>query len=206
MSTLEDRLAELITALGADIKTLTLAVAARRLAKNQTNITLTAGTDYLEKVDSVNDGTATSGWPNRVEYSASPVGGGVGSTPRMVWYLNEYFEQRMNARQNTVLFRAFVREQPADPAHDMLVPIMEVHDDRTNRTPKHQWFGQGNFYSSGDGTVAGGLTVSGAVSAGSVTATGTVTGSNIGVPIKGVYNSGSEPTSQPVGTVILVRP
>lgn len=31
-------------------------------------------------------------------------------------------------------------------------------------------------------------------------------GTAVGTPIKGVYNSGSEPTGQPTGTVILVRP
>jgi hypothetical protein len=163
--------------------------------KNQAVTTLTANTDYVHKYSVINDGTATSGWPNRVEYGCTPVGGASGAAARVVQYFNEFFEWRGNARQNTVLWRAFVREYSSDPAHDMAVPIKEIQDDRDNRVPKHQWFGQGNFYHSGDGTVAGSLAVS-----------GTVTGSNIGVQIKGVYNTGSEPAGQPTGTVILVRP
>ncbi len=123
------------------------------------------------------------------------MGGGVGAAARIVTYFNEYFEFRGNARQNTVLMRLFAREFASDAAHDMAVPIFEIQDDRDARIQKHGFFGQGNFYHAGDGTVAGSMAVS-----------GTVTGSNIGVQIKGVYNAGSEPAGQPTGTIILVRP
>lgn len=164
----------------------------RRELKNGVNVNLTSGNETVEKFSIINDGSASSGWPNRREFLCTPVGGGA---PRIVQYDNEYFERRLIARQNTVLWRAFVREFSSDTAHDMAVPIWEIQDDRDNRVQKHGFFGQGNFYHSGDGTVAGSLAVS-----------GSVTGSNIGVPIKGVYNAGSEPAGQPTGTIILVRP
>jgi hypothetical protein len=164
----------------------------KRELKNQPNVNLQSGTETLEKVSIVSDGSSTSSWPNRREFLCTPVGGGA---PRIVQYDNEYFERRLNARQNTVLWRAFVREFSSDPAHDMAVPIWEIQDDRDARIQKHGFFGQGNFYHSGDGTIAGGLTVS-----------GNVVAANMGVGIKGVYNAGSEPAGQPTGTIILVRP
>lgn len=164
----------------------------KRQLKNQGAVVLKSGTETVERYEIVSDGTANSGWPNRRELLCTPVAGGA---PRIVQYDNEYFERRFNARQNTVLWRAFVREYMADPAHDMAVPIWEIQDDRDNRVQKHGFYGQGNFYHSGDGTVAGALVVSGAVTA-----------PNIGVKVTGVYNAGSEPAGQPTGTVILVRP
>lgn len=38
-----------------------------------------------------------------------------------------------SAKANTVAFRAFTRELPAQPAHDANVAIIELMDDRTNR-------------------------------------------------------------------------
>jgi hypothetical protein len=179
----------------ASSASVTSGLAGKRDKINQAKVAMDADTDFVEKFEVINDGTATSTWPNRAEYSCTPVGGGTGGASRVVQYLNEYFEWRGNARQNTVLWRAFVREFATDPAHDMATPIWEIQDDRTNRNAVHAMYGQGNFYHGGTGTVDGDLDVG-----------GSVTADNIGVKIEGVYDSGSEPTGVPAGTIILVRP
>ena len=179
----------------ADSSALTSGLAGKRDKINQAKVSLSPNVDYVEKFEVVKDGTSSSTWPNRFEYSVTPADGGTGVASRVVQYLNEYFEWRGNARKNTVLWRAFVREYPTDPAHDMATPIWEIQDDRTNRTSIHTMFGQGNFYHAGDGTVDGDLDVG-----------GSVTADNIGVPIYGIYDSGDEPTGVPTGTIILVRP
>jgi len=164
----------------------------RRLLKNQPATVLQSGTDYIEKYEIVSDGSSSSGWPNRREIYCTPVGGGA---PRLVQYENEYGERRLNARQNTVLWRAFAKEFNADTTHDVTVPIWEIQNDRDNRVQLHGFFSDGKWYHSGDGTVGGNLAV-----------TGTVSGSNIGPQFKGIYQAGSEPAGQPTGTLILVRP
>lgn len=190
---LETRIKDLATSLGGDIKTLTTALSGKRALKNQDTTNLTPGTDYLEKYSVVSDGTSTSTWINRVEYRTTPVGGGAGAAARLVHYLNEYFEWRGVARQNTVLWRAFVREFAADPAHDMTVPIWEIQNDRDARTMLHAMYGDGKFTHTGDGTVGGTLTV-----------TGNVVAPNIGVEIKDILNQGQAATDG-VG-VYLRRP
>jgi hypothetical protein len=159
-----------------------------RMLRNQPAVRLASGTDTVERFDIISDGTATSGWPNRRELRCSPVGGGAGSAARVVQYDNEYFEWRGNARQNTVLWRAFVREFAADAAHDMAVPIWEIQDDRDARVVQHAMYGQGNAYHKG-----------------TLTVDGTINGKTLGVQIYGVYDAGSEP-AVPNGTIILVRP
>lgn len=179
----------------ADSSTVTASLATKRDKINQATVSLSPNVDQIEKYEVVKDGTSSGTWPNRAEYSVTPADGGTGVASRIVFYLNEYFEHRLNARKNTVAWRAFVREFPTDPAHDMATPIWEIQDDRTNRVVQHAMYGQGNFYHKGSGTVDGDIAVG-----------GNVTADNIGVPIYGVYNTGSEPTGVPTGTVILVRP
>lgn len=112
-------------------------IAAR--ANSNASVTLTNPnntTSILEKVTLINDGSATTAWPNRVEhfYDAT-VGGGA---PKLVSFLNEYFEYRfVPAKYNTVGLRGFLRNSTSDTARDMTIPVIEIMDDRGSRN--HIW-------------------------------------------------------------------
>jgi len=97
--------------------------------KNATTNISPALTDYWQKVEILDDGTATTSWPNRFEAAFTPSGGTRGLTT----YLNEYGELRVEpAKSSTVAARFFTKHAPTDPAHT--ANVFEVMDDRTTRT------------------------------------------------------------------------
>lgn len=188
---LQLRLESLVAAIGADVKSLVTGLAGKKPLKNGTVTLSNMATDMSERIDIESDNTATSGWVDRLQYRYKPFGG----TARNTFTLNEYGEPRITAGKfNTTAFRIFAREFAADTARDMTVPLMEIYNDRDNRVTQWAVYGDGDTYIKKDLAVDG-----------TIACVGTVTGSNIGVPIKGVYNAGSEPAGQPTGTIILVR-
>lgn len=168
-------------------------LATKRANKNGTTVLTVMNTDMAERIDIESDGTASSGWTDRLQYRYKPSGG----TARNVFTLNEYGEVRITpALTNTVGFRMFAREFATDPARDMSVPLMEIYNDRTNRVTQFAVYGDGDIYTKKD------LQVDGVISSNS-----NIVAPNIGLKIEPtIYNSGSEPASAPTGTVILVRP
>ena len=176
----------LATAIGEDVQTILASLAGKRNNKNAVVTLTNMATDMVERVDIESDNTATAGWGNRLEYRFKPFGG----TARNVLTLNEYGEPRITpAKPNTVAFRLFAREYQSDPARDMSVPLVEIYNDRDNRVTQWAVYGDGDMYVGKDLEVVG-----------------NVVADNIGVPILGVYDAGSEPTGVPTGTIILVRP
>lgn len=74
------------------------------------------------------DSSPTTGWRDRFRASYHTL---LGVTSLVHWW-NEYFELRlMPAKSNTVPFRIFVKNTPADPAHTGMV--LEITDNRTDR-------------------------------------------------------------------------
>jgi hypothetical protein len=184
----------LVTNITQALTDLGAAVKARRLNKAASVLLSNMNSDYVEVVDIANDGTATSGWRDRLQYRYRAATSG--STYRNVFSLNEYGEVRIvPAKTNTVGFRVFAREFAADPARDMTVALVEVQDDRDARVTQFAVYGDGDVYTKKD-----------IAADGNIAAVGTVTGSNIGLKIEGIYNTGSEPAGAPNGTIILVRP
>lgn len=109
-------------------------------------------TSFVEELTVNDDSTSTSGWVNRLRTYFRPVGA-ADNMRRLVFYLNEYFELRLiPAKHNTVPFRMFVRDTSTvqSTARDNDVPMVQIMDDRTNRTPI---FG---IYPQGDVRVAAG--------------------------------------------------
>ncbi|MFT3871053.1 MAG: hypothetical protein QM714_02635 [Nocardioides sp.] len=89
---------------------------------------LDADTDQITSLTIVDDGTATSGWPNRWEWLYKPLAG----VAKLVQWVNEYGELRLiPAKSNTVALRIFGRTAPADTAHTG--PVFEIQDNRTDR-------------------------------------------------------------------------
>jgi hypothetical protein len=99
-------------------------------AVKNTTTTLSAPlTDYWSKVEIIDDGSASTSWPNRFEAAYTPVGGTRGLTT----YLNEYGELRIEpAKASTVAARFFTKHAPTDAAHT--ANVWELMDDRTTRT------------------------------------------------------------------------
>jgi len=110
-----------------------------------TNVGLNAGdttTGYLEEVTLTDDGSSTSGWINRWVWKFVS-----SSVTRLVTFLNEYGELRgAPAKLNTTWLRVFIKDGPSTPSgtRDPDVPIMQMMDDRTNRTPVWGLYPDGN--------------------------------------------------------------
>lgn len=98
-------------------------------------------TAWIEEFTVTDDGTVTSGWRNRFvgwfrhRVAGVPV---IDSLRRMVFWQNEYYELRLApAKHNTVALRLFVRDTATTQttARDANVPILQLMDDRSIRTP-----------------------------------------------------------------------
>ncbi len=86
-----------------------------------------SGQIWTAEID--DDGSASSGWPNRLEFSYKPSGG----SAKLTSYFNEFGEFRgMSGQSSSVPWRLFTKNGPGDTAHS--VNMMEVMDDRTTRT------------------------------------------------------------------------
>lgn len=106
-------------------------------------------TSVVEQVTIIGDGTSTSNWVNRLEYLFRDT---LGNPDRRTFVLNEYGEIRVAPGQdNTVALRAFVKEFPNNPqtARSTTVPVVELMDDRTNRTSLRGWLGDGTLVRKG---------------------------------------------------------
>lgn len=102
------------------------------LKKGNGNISLSAPTtDKIGSYTVVDDGSATSGWLDRLEFFYDHAGA---ETPRRTTYLNEYCELRISpAKGSTVPLRIFQRETTSDPTHNAGVNLFEIMDNRTDR-------------------------------------------------------------------------
>jgi len=127
-------------------------------------------------VNVVDDSSSASNWPDRILllYDGEYV----------TWF-NEYGEYRAApAKRNTVGWRMFVALTPTGYSNrNMSVPVLQVVDDRTNRTPLFEVYGDGRVMAAGE-----------------------VSAPNIGVPIRGVLEHDEEPVDPQPGDVYLVRP
>jgi hypothetical protein len=97
----------------------------------------------VETVTVNDDGTATTGWVNRLVYKFLPVGG----TARNTTYFNEYGELRAApAKETTTAIRAYVKYDPTNPsaARSATVPVVELVDDPVNRNNLRGWLGDGS--------------------------------------------------------------
>ena len=103
----------------------------------------------------VDDGSSTSGWPNRFSLWFAPSSG----TPVEVFALNEYGEIRnIPAKTNTTAFRIFGGTTPtAYTARSKDVILFEVSTDRTNRVTKFGVYPDGDVYAAKDLTIDGKL-------------------------------------------------
>ena len=82
----------------------------------------------LSEITVIDDGSATSGWPDRLAFKFHPQGGDPNNTS---WF-NEYGEFRVtSAKPNTVPLRLFIKNLPTDPAHTN--NMFEIQDDRVTR-------------------------------------------------------------------------
>lgn len=143
MSTLIERLGDLITDLGTDYKNLLL-------RKNAPRVYLTTpGSDTFAEIEIDDDSSSTSSWPNRLAFYFKAVGGSAVLTS---WF-NEYGEFRVQpAKSNTVALRVFGQE---DNATTHTGNLLEVAD---NRVARNIMFGVDQ---DGIVTIAGTLTVDG---------------------------------------------
>lgn len=91
---------------------------------------LDGDTDQLTSITVVDDGTATSGWPNRWEWKFDPL---VGSAFLVCWN-NEYGEWRGTpAKTNTVPWRLHTKNNSADSAHTVnMMEVQVARDDATS--------------------------------------------------------------------------
>lgn len=115
--------------------------------KGNSPVSLTSSTDSIGEYVVESDGTSSGSWPDRMRFLYKPTG----VAARVVQWWNEYFELRLApALRNTVAFRVFVGDTPADYANrDNAVPVMEVASDRTNRVRRFGVFGNGDVYAAG---------------------------------------------------------
>lgn len=103
----------------------------------------------VEQITIIGDGTPTSGWLNRLEYFFRDT---LGNPDRRTFVLNEYGEIRVApGQENTVALRVFVKEFPNNPstARSTTVPLVELMDDRTNRTSIRAWLSDGTLTRKG---------------------------------------------------------
>jgi len=178
MATLEERLAVLITDLGADTG---LLLAALTPSGVQPTVSLDSSDDQVTEMTIVDDGTATTGWPNRWEWKFDPAGA---TAAQLVQWVNEYGELRLvPAKDNTVALRVFGRHASTDAAHTG--PLFEIQDNRADRN-----------------------TVFGVDEDGNVTTTGTITiqvpsGPDLQVGFLMLDAVESVPSGTPAGTPII---
>src|SRR5690606_1272364 len=130
----------------------------------------------VSTVNVVDDSSSASNWPDRilVLYDGE----------HATW-CNEYGEYRAApAQRNTVGWRMVAARTPTGSSNRATsVPVVQVVDDRRNRTPLFEVYGDGK-----------------------VTAAGEISAPNIGVPIRGVLDHDEEPVDPQPGDVYLVRP
>jgi hypothetical protein len=92
---------------------------------------------FIEQFTVADDSSSTSGWPDRLVGFFRPPAA-IDAMRRMVFWLNEYLELRLApAKHNTVALRIFIRDNSTvqSTARDADVPLLQLMDDRTNRTP-----------------------------------------------------------------------
>jgi hypothetical protein len=114
-------------------------------AQSNADIQITGGDaeGVVETVTVNDDGTATTGWVNRLVYKFLPVGG----VARNTTYFNEYGELRAApAKETTTAIRAYVKYDPTNPsaARSATVPVVEMVDDPVNRNNLRGWLGDGS--------------------------------------------------------------
>lgn len=113
-----------------DTLTITASGTGGGLAATGNNVNLDGDSQKFASFTVVDDGTATSGWPNRLEFFFT-----TGGVTRHTTYMNEYGELRATcAKPTTTGGRVFTREFATDAAHSTSVPVFDVMDDRDNRT------------------------------------------------------------------------
>ena len=98
---------------------------------NTTNTLVAASGGEILSLEIQDDNTSTDGWVDRLTVRFKRFADGV--SRRVQWW-NEYGEWRgAPAKASTVGWRIFTKEQASDPDHQVLVPVMEMQDNRTSR-------------------------------------------------------------------------
>src|SRR5690606_20924752 len=107
-TTLDGKASATHTHAQSDVTGLSSALAGKVALRNNSDV-MVASTDTLGTFTVESDGTATSGWPNRLAWLYKPLGG----IAKLVQWINEYGELRITpARSNTVGFRVFAASDP----------------------------------------------------------------------------------------------
>jgi hypothetical protein len=166
--------------------------------KNNADVDLTASTDAAVNYKILDDGTSSSGWPNRLSFGFTPSGG----VFHLTGWFNEYGELRLTpGKNNTIPFRIFAAETAAVYAtRSMTEAMIQLVDNRVDRVEKFNVYANGNLLTVGSLTGAS-LSVSGAVTAASVTASGAVAGSNIAQKTRCVPTGTTGFATEPDGTL-----
>lgn len=95
--------------------------------KNNDDLTLTAAGDILGEITVQDDGTSTTGWPDRFIGWFRNLAGTI--TNKVIW-LNEYLELRLSpAKVDTTPLRLFTKSSASAAAHSPTSPIFEMQDD-----------------------------------------------------------------------------
>lgn len=104
--------------------------------------------DMIAVVTVEGDGSATPGWPNRLELYFTPQGG----SPRLVQWWNEFLEQRLKPSSiNRVAWRLFAAEDATEWGNRSVDdPIWEVMDDPVTRTSLATINKNGDFTTGGE--------------------------------------------------------
>lgn len=111
--------------------------AARPNVNAEAEVTGEDSDGFIEQFTVADDSTSTSNWPDRIVNFFRPPGA-IDAMRRMVSWFNEYLELRLApAKHNTVALRIFIRDNSTvqTTARDADVPLLQMMDDRTNRTP-----------------------------------------------------------------------
>ena len=110
-------------------------------------ISLVSSNQQFAVITTVDDGTLTDNWPNRMEFWWDPAD----SVPRLTSFFNEYGELRIiPAKGSTVPLRLFQRENNTSaPTHNAGVALFEIMDNRTDRNVLFQIHNDGSIDTDG---------------------------------------------------------
>lgn len=115
----------------------------------QSDIVLQAVDEFITHVVIEDDGTLSSGWPNRMSFEFKPDADTTIGQHLTAWF-NEYGEFRVTpAKINTVPFRAFTKELNTDDEHDSATPVMEMVWARNQRDEIWGVMADGTMYTAG---------------------------------------------------------